>query len=174
MRKPPIGGPVSGPTMAGRVSQAMAATSWLRGVARTSTSRAMGDIIDDPMPCRNRDPTKVSSEKEKAQQIEPSMNTPMAQRKMLRAPNRSAIHPETGMKMASATKYAVSASFSEIGSAPISAAMAGSDVAITVESMFSMNSAVARMSGMSREGDKAGNLGNERPIVARSLGSRNT
>jgi len=42
------------------------------------------------------------------------------------------------------------ASFSVSGLAPISAAIAGSEVAITVESMFSMNKAVATMSGIRR------------------------
>jgi hypothetical protein len=42
------------------------------------------------------------------------------------------------------------ASFSVSGLVPISAAIAGSDVAITVESMFSMNRAVATMSGIRR------------------------
>ncbi len=42
------------------------------------------------------------------------------------------------------------ASFSVSGLVPISAAIAGSDVAITVESMFSMNSAAATMSGIRR------------------------
>jgi hypothetical protein len=44
----------------------------------------------------------------------------------------------------------VSASFSAIGLVPMSAAMAGSEVAMTVESMFSMNSATARTSGSAR------------------------
>ncbi len=42
------------------------------------------------------------------------------------------------------------ASFSVRGLVPMSAAMAGSDVAITVESMFSMNSAQATISGIKR------------------------
>ena len=42
------------------------------------------------------------------------------------------------------------ASFSVSGLVPISAAIAGSEVAMTVESMFSMNSAVATMSGIRR------------------------
>src|SRR6185437_17132378 len=42
------------------------------------------------------------------------------------------------------------ASFSVSGLVPMSAAIAGSEVAITVESMFSMNRAVATMSGMTR------------------------
>ena len=39
---------------------------------------------------------------------------------------------------------------SAIGLDPISLAMAGRDVAMTVESMFSMNRATARMSGVRR------------------------
>jgi hypothetical protein len=42
------------------------------------------------------------------------------------------------------------ASFNVSGLVPMSAAIAGSDVAITVESMFSMNRAVATMSGIRR------------------------
>jgi hypothetical protein len=42
------------------------------------------------------------------------------------------------------------ASFSVSGLVPISAAMAGSEVAMTVESMFSMNRAAATMSGIRR------------------------
>jgi hypothetical protein len=42
------------------------------------------------------------------------------------------------------------ASFSVSGLVPISAAIAGSEVAMTVESMFSMNKAVATMSGIRR------------------------
>ena len=42
------------------------------------------------------------------------------------------------------------ASLSSSGLDPISAAIAGSDVAMTVESMFSMNNATATMSGTTR------------------------
>src|SRR5215813_11884551 len=42
------------------------------------------------------------------------------------------------------------ASFSVSGLVPMSAAIAGSEVAMTVESMFSMNRAVATMSGIRR------------------------
>ncbi len=42
------------------------------------------------------------------------------------------------------------ASLSASGLVPISAAIAGSEVAMTVESMFSMNSATATMSGTMR------------------------
>ena len=52
--------------------------------------------------------------------------------------------------MASATKYEVTASFSAIGEVPRSAAIAGREVAMIVESSCSMNSATARMIGVIR------------------------
>ncbi len=104
VKKPPIGGPAIGPTRAGMVSQAMADTSWLFGVVRIRTSREIGDIMAPPMPWKKRAPTKAGRELEKAQASEPSMKTTMAQRKTFFAPNRSAIHPLTGMKMASDTR----------------------------------------------------------------------
>ncbi len=45
---------------------------------------------------------RSAARSEKAQQIEPAMNTTMAARKTFLAPNLSAIQPESGMKMASA------------------------------------------------------------------------
>ena len=68
----------------------------------------------------------------------------------MRAPNRSAVQPLAGMNTASDSRYEVIASFSVSGLVPMSAAIAGSEVAITVESMFSMNRAVATMSGIRR------------------------
>ena len=66
--------------------------------------RASGDIIEPPMPCRKRAATKAPSESEKAQASEPSMNTKIAALNTVLAPKRSAIQPEMGMKMASATR----------------------------------------------------------------------
>jgi hypothetical protein len=54
------------------------------------------------------------------------------------------------MKMASAKRYEVTASLSASGLVPSANAIAGSDVEITVESMFSMNSATATISGTTR------------------------
>jgi hypothetical protein len=51
---------------------------------------------------------------------------------------------------------------SVIGLVPISAAIAGSAVEMTVASMFSMNSATARMSGMVRFKARSGLLGRKR------------
>ena len=86
------------------VSQAIAATSSLRGVPRTRRSRATGVIIEPPMPWRKRASTKAWIDPAKAQAIEPATKTPIATRKMVLAPKRSDIQPLTGMKMASATR----------------------------------------------------------------------
>ena len=75
------------------------------------------------------------------------MNTTSAMRNTVRAPWRSAIQPLIGMKIARLTRYDVSASFRAIGSSWRLTAMLGSAVAITVESVFSMNRAVATVSG---------------------------
>ncbi len=148
--KPPSGGPITGPTSAGTVTQAMAFTSALLSIERNSTSRPTGVIIAPPMPCRMRAITKSVTEPDSAQPIEPAMNTATAPENTRRAPKRSAVQPLAGMNTASDNRYEVMASFSVSGLVPISAAIAGSDVAITVESMFSMNRAVATISGIRR------------------------
>src|SRR4051794_15708622 len=97
-----------------------------------------------------REITKRVTEEDSAQPIEPTMNTAIAIENTARAPNRSAVQPLAGMNTASDSRYEVIASFRVSGLVPISAAIAGSEVAITVESMFSMNRAVATMSGIRR------------------------
>ena len=94
--------------------------------------------------------TKWVTEVDSAQPIDPTMNTAIATENTMRAPKRSAVQPLAGMNTASDSRYEVMASFSVSGLVPISAAIAGSEVAITVESMFSMNRAVATMSGIRR------------------------
>src|ERR1700716_520810 len=92
--------------------------------------------------------TKSVTEPDSAQPIEPTMKTAMAMENTMRAPNRSAVQPLAGMNTASDSRYEVMASFSVSGLGPISAAIAGSEVAITVESMFSMKREQATMRGM--------------------------
>src|SRR3981189_530449 len=94
--------------------------------------------------------TKSVTEVDSAQPTEPTMKTAIAIENTMRAPKRSAVQPLAGMKTASDNRYEVIASFNVSGLVPISAAIAGSEVAITVESMFSMNRAVATMSGIRR------------------------
>src|SRR5262249_40509111 len=68
--------------------------------------------------------------------------------------NRSAVQPLAGMQIASDNRYEVTASFKARGLVPSACAITGSEVEITVESMFSMNKAVATISGTMRsEGD---------------------
>jgi hypothetical protein len=86
------------------VSVASACTISLFGTLRRSTSRPTGTIMAPPMPWKNRARTKPASESADAQASEPAMNTPMAARNTVRAPNRSAIQPDTGMKIARLTR----------------------------------------------------------------------
>src|SRR3954453_21283559 len=163
--KPPSGGPITGPISAGTVTHAMAATRALLSMERSSTSRPTGVIIAPPMPCRIRAMTKSVTEDDSAQPIEPAMNTAIAIENTIRAPKRSAVQPLAGMNTASDSRYEVIASLSVSGLVPMSAAIAGSDVAMTVESMFSMNRAVATMSGIRRSlfmairGERRGGVG---------------
>ena len=69
--KPPSGGPITGPTSAGTVTHAIALTSALLSIERSSTSRPTGVIIAPPMPCRMRAITKWVTEEDSAQPIEP-------------------------------------------------------------------------------------------------------
>jgi len=141
---------MTGPISAGVVTQAMAPTSSRLEMVRTNTMRPTGVIMAPPMPCRMRAMTKSVSELDSAQPIEPIMKTAMATRNTVEAPKRSAVQPDAGMNTASESRYEVTASLSASGLVPISAAIAGSEVAITVESMFSMNSATAMISGTMR------------------------
>ena len=104
VRKPPTGGPTIGPTSAGIVSHAMALTSCDFSVDLSSTSRPTGVIMAPPMPCRNRAATNSTRLPDTAQATDPARNTPIAMANIRRAPNRSAIQPEIGMKIASDTR----------------------------------------------------------------------
>jgi hypothetical protein len=118
------------------------------GTERSSTRRPTGTIIAPPMPCRKRAATNAASVPDTAHNSDPATNTTMALANTVREPMRSATQPLIGMNTARPTRYEVSASLSASGLSPISAAIAGSEVAITVESMFSMKSEQATMSGM--------------------------
>ncbi len=99
--KPPTGGPSTGPTSAGTVTQAMALTNSRLGMLRTRIRRPTGVIMAPPMPCTMRAMTKPVSELDSAQPIEPMTNTAIAARNTVRAPKRSADQPLAGMKIAS-------------------------------------------------------------------------
>lgn len=56
--KPPSGGPITGPISAGTVTQAIAPTSALFSIERSSTNRPTGVIIAPPIPWMMRAMTK--------------------------------------------------------------------------------------------------------------------
>ena len=82
------------------VSQVIAATKPCFGVLRATISRPTGTIIAPPMPCRKRATTKPSSVETVVQATDPAMKTRTADANTRRAPKRSAIQPEGGMKIA--------------------------------------------------------------------------
>jgi hypothetical protein len=69
---------------------------------------------------------------------------------MVREPNRSARRPLAGMKIASASRYEVSAELMLVAGTPKSRAIVGNAVASTVESICSMNNAQAMISAVTR------------------------
>ena len=86
--------------MAGIRTQEVA---WIRSrfsTLRISTSRPTGIISAPPMPWKNRAATRKPTLGASAQAMEPRRKTMMALRKTVRAPNRSAMRPDTGMKIA--------------------------------------------------------------------------
>src|SRR5271154_6565188 len=103
--------------------------------------RPTGTIMAPPKPCRMREATNWGSECEHPHNTEPKVKIMIALRKIVRAPNRSAIQPLIGMKTARLSRYDVIARFSLIGSSPSDLAIAGSAVEMTVASSISMNSA---------------------------------
>jgi len=100
--KPASGGPISGPTSAGMVNQAMPRIRCSFGVELTTISRATGVIIAPPMPWTIRAPTSSGSVRESPQSAEPARKTSIAVMNTRRAPNRSAAQPLMGMNTASA------------------------------------------------------------------------
>ena len=98
--KPPSGGPNTGPSSAGTVSQASAVTSSSFGTVRRMTSRPTGTIIAPPIPWMMRKITKSGSDCASPQSSEPKVKTMMAARNTVREPNRSANQPLAGMNTA--------------------------------------------------------------------------
>ena len=95
--KPPSGGPRTGPTSAGMVTQAMALIICAFDTVRSSRSRPTGSIIAPPRPCTMRARTRNQSEGAKPHSTEPSVKMTMAARNTARLPRRSATQPLTGM-----------------------------------------------------------------------------
>ena len=125
----------------------MARTSSALGTMRSMASRPTGTIIAPPMPWKIRAATSSGKVCAMPQQTEPRVKTRIAARNTVRAPNRSAVQPDSGMKIARLRRYEVMARLSRSGSSSSAAAMRGIATAITVESTFCMKSAPATISG---------------------------
>src|SRR5260370_41173759 len=108
--KPPSGGPITGPTSAGTVTQAIALTSALLSIERSSTSRPTGVIIAPPKPCTMRAITKSVTEEDSAQPIEPTIKSPRRIENTSREPKRSAVQPLAGEDTDNRSGYGDSAS----------------------------------------------------------------
>jgi hypothetical protein len=102
--KPPIGGPITGPTKAGMVTQVMAERSWFLGTERSSTSRPTGSIIAPPIPCTMRAKTRNPRLSARPHSTEPKVNSAMARLNTRRVPKRSAIQPLAGTNTATANR----------------------------------------------------------------------
>ena len=98
--RPPATGPSIGPMRAGIVTNVIARTSSDLSNVRTIVSRPTGTMSAPPMPCRMRQATRTWMFVARPQKSEPSVKMPIAVAKTRRVPNRSAIHPLTGMKTA--------------------------------------------------------------------------
>jgi hypothetical protein len=98
--KPPTGGPIIGPIVAGSISQAIERTSSCFDTARSMTNRPTGDIIAPPAPCSMRAATSAQSVGACAHAIDPNVNNPIAARNTVREPKRSAMRPLAGINIA--------------------------------------------------------------------------
>ena len=101
--QPPSVGPSSGPTSAGIAMKLIADRNCSRGTERITASRPTGSSIAPPMPCSTRAATSQCSVGDSAQASEPRVNSTIAARNVRRVPTRSAIQPEAGMKLATAS-----------------------------------------------------------------------
>ena len=102
-RKPPIGGPTTGPISPGQVVSAIARTISALLAERSTTSRPTGDISAAPAPCSRRAPTNSLIDWLAPHMIEASVNTAIAAQNTVRGPNRSASQPLAGIVAASAS-----------------------------------------------------------------------
>ena len=114
--KPPIGGPTTGPSSAGIVSQAIAATNSDFAAVRSNSNRPTGTIIAPPRPCSTRDATSSGRPFDTPHRIDPMVNTRIAALNTLRVPYRSATQPLAGMNTVRLSRYEVSATFMRTGS----------------------------------------------------------
>lgn len=104
MRKPPTGGPMTGPSRAGMVRKAMALSRLALGMRRSKMMRPTGTIMAPAAPWTTRAATSWPRVPLAAQAMDPRVNSAMAARNTARAPNRSAAQPLMGTNTAVASR----------------------------------------------------------------------
>ncbi len=98
--KPPSGGPSTGAARPGQVRVVIARIMSFLSIERSTTRRPTGTIMAPPMPWRTRARVKVSRLSLSPHRIEAPVKMMMALANTRRLPNRSAIQPLSGMRMA--------------------------------------------------------------------------
>ena len=101
---PPRIGATTGAARAGQVSHAIAWTRSPFSLDRNTRRRPTGTIKAPPIPCTTRIATSIGSDTLAAHPTDARVNTAIAAMKTRRVPNRSAIHPLTGMRTATVTR----------------------------------------------------------------------
>ena len=101
---PPRIGASTGAARAGQVSHAIARTRSPFALDRSTRRRPTGTISAPPTPWTTRIATSIGSDTLAAHPTDASVNTAIAAMNTLRVPNRSAIHPLTGMRTATVTR----------------------------------------------------------------------
>ena len=122
---PPISGPSTGPSMAGRVSTDMAETSSFLGVLRNSTSRPTGSIIAPAIPWATRATISWVRSWARPQAADEIANIATATVNTSRAPKRSATQALIGMKTVAASMNMVTTRFMCSRSSSRASAMVG-------------------------------------------------
>ena len=153
--KPPSGGPITGPISAGTVSTSSPAPARTSPRVRSRTRRPTGTIIAPPMPCRMRATDELRQRlREAAEDRAEGEHDDRGAEHGARAEavgHPAAERDEDGeaQQIGGDREIEPQRVFAE------SRAMAGSAVAIIVESRFCMNIAQATISGMSDAGPLA-------------------
>eukprot|EP01022_Parablepharisma_sp_SALTPOND_P019257 TRINITY_DN325_c0_g4_i2.p1 TRINITY_DN325_c0_g4~~TRINITY_DN325_c0_g4_i2.p1 ORF type:complete len:1147 (-),score=388.80 TRINITY_DN325_c0_g4_i2:349-3789(-) len=97
---PPRTGPTTGPSWPAIEIEASAAMQCAPGTARSTARRPTGNSIEPPRPCSTRASSSCGNVAAVAQKMEPSTNSRIAEKYILRVPKRSASQPEAGVSEA--------------------------------------------------------------------------
>ena len=100
---PPTVGPSIGPINAGMMMKFIATSNSDFAKVRITVRRPTGIIIAAPTPCKMRAATSIGTFTDTPHSTDENVNSATAAANTRRVPNRSAIHPLTGMHTAKLT-----------------------------------------------------------------------